>query len=166
MKEVWMKHPKFSDIYEVSNFGNVRMLEHYDSLGRFHKEHLLKPRKHNNGKNRKDHYLRVMLKNKETNKFEDILLHRLVAEAFIPNPNNYPQVNHKNENKLDCSVSNLEWCTNKYNHNYGTGHLRTVEHPNYKKTRELMRKAYKNTKNYEDRKKKYKELKNKLHTSL
>lgn len=47
-------------------------------------------------------------------------IHRLVAEAFIPNPDNLPVVNHKDENKLNSSVDNLEWCTYKYNANYGT----------------------------------------------
>lgn len=47
-------------------------------------------------------------------------IHKLVAMAYIPNPNNLPQVNHKDENKANNSVSNLEWCTNKYNSNYGT----------------------------------------------
>lgn len=47
-------------------------------------------------------------------------LHRLVALTFIPNPNNYPQVNHKDENKANNAADNLEWCTCKYNNNYGT----------------------------------------------
>ena len=49
-----------------------------------------------------------------------LLVHRAVADAFIPNPKNYPTVNHKDENPYNNSVDNLEWCTQKYNNNYGT----------------------------------------------
>lgn len=54
-------------------------------------------------------------------------VHRLVAEAFIPNPNNLPCINHKNEDKTDNRVENLEWCTQKYNVNYGDAQNKRVE---------------------------------------
>lgn len=63
-------------------------------------------------------YMNVNLfkKGKKKNK----LVHRLVAEAFIENIKNYPQINHKDEDTLNNMVNNLEWCTQKYNNNYGT----------------------------------------------
>lgn len=63
-------------------------------------------------------YCAVYLYNENGRKF--FLVHRLVAEAFIPNPNNYPEINHRDENSLNNNVDNLEWCTSKYNSNYGT----------------------------------------------
>lgn len=53
-------------------------------------------------------------------KVKNFLIHRLVAEAYIPNPNNLPEVNHKDENKLNPHYTNLEWCTHEENINYGT----------------------------------------------
>lgn len=63
-------------------------------------------------------YLGVYLYAKDNRQYK--LVHRLVANAFIPNPNNLPQINHKDENSLNNCVDNLEWCTAKYNCNYGT----------------------------------------------
>ena len=67
-------------------------------------------------------YLQVCLT--KHNKQHSFRVHRLVAECFIDNPENLPQVNHKDENKQNNNVDNLEWCTNDYNTHYGTGILR------------------------------------------
>ena len=64
----------------------------------------------------KDGHLRVTLSN--ANEKKRFFVHRLVAEAFIPNPNNLPIINHKDENPLNNKVENLEWCTISYNNNY------------------------------------------------
>ena len=63
-------------------------------------------------------YLVVNLTHNGINKSKRV--HRLVAEAFIPNPDNLPEINHKDENKLNNNVDNLEWCNRTYNNNYGT----------------------------------------------
>lgn len=62
---------------------------------------------------------------KVNGKFKCELVHKLVAKAFIPNPDNLPCVNHKDEDKTNNKVDNLEWCTHKYNNNYGTKNKRT-----------------------------------------
>ena len=79
---------------------------------------VLKPKK------RKDGYLEVNLW--KNNKGYSMLVHRLVAETWIPNPNNLPQINHKDEDKTNNCIENLEWCYAKYNSDYGTGRIRGV----------------------------------------
>ena len=123
MEEIWKDKKDYEGLYQVSNLGRAKSLDRYikgkgHSL-QFKKGRILKPMKDNNG------YLKVRLCNGEKSKTFN--LHRLVAEAFIDNPDNLPQVNHKDENKTNNVVTNLEWCDSRYNKNYGTRNKRISE---------------------------------------
>ena len=110
--EIWCSVKNYENLYEVSDKGRVKSFK-------FDKERILKPVRDSGG------YLVVNLyKNSEKKMY---YVHRLVSQAFIPNPNNLPEVNHKDENKTNNSVQNLEWCTDKYNTNYGTRNQRVSE---------------------------------------
>ena len=111
--------------YSIDTEGNVTNI----TTGR-----VLKPRNGGNG------YLIVTLWENKVGK--QYYIHRLVATHFIPNQNNLPQVNHKDENKKNNHVENLEWCTSKYNSNYGTGQKRKVNNTNWD---ELIQKRVANT---------------------
>lgn len=108
MKEIWKDVKGYEGCYQVSNFGNVKSLN-YMKTG---KEKVLKVRKDKYG------YLTVNLS--KDGKKKHYTVHRLVATAFLPNPNNLLQVNHIDEDKTNNTVFNLEWCSNEYNHKYGT----------------------------------------------
>lgn len=101
-KEIFKPIPGYG-LYEISNFGNIRSKKRCGTKGG-----ILKPIKTKKG------YLKVYLVSKY------FLIHRLVAIAFIPNPNNLPFINHINEDKTDNRVENLEWCDAAYNNSYGT----------------------------------------------
>lgn len=107
MSELWKNIEGYENIYQVSELGRVKRLAGVGCLS----ERLLKPIKD------KDGYLKVFLYKSGKRKF--LFIHRLVAQAFIPNTNNFPEVNHKNEDKSNNKPNNLEWCTSKYNINYG-----------------------------------------------
>ena len=104
LEEEWCDIAGYEGKYQVSNKGNVRTFQKYRCM-------LLK-QKNTQG------YMSVVLWN--NNKRKDVKVHRIVAEAFIPNPNNYPVINHKDENPSNNCVDNLEWCTQQYNVTYGS----------------------------------------------
>ena len=116
MEEIWKDVVGFEGLYQVSNMGNVKSLN-WRNTG-CAKNLWLKP--HNKG------YLQVELA-KSGNK-KCYVVHRLVASAFIPNPLNYPQVNHKDENKHNNCVENLEWCNASYNAVYSLGRHKNRKH--------------------------------------
>ena len=107
MEEIWKIIEEYPD-YMVSNMGRVKSLN-YNRTG---KEKIMK------GSQDKDGYLKVVLYKEKKEKTHRI--HRLVAAAFIDNPNNLSQINHKDEDKTNNRVDNLEFCTAKYNINYGS----------------------------------------------
>lgn len=124
-KEIWRDIPDYEKLYQVSNLGRVRSLnrlkKNYDiNTGTFTeimiKGIYLKQRMTPFG------YKTVLLSKNAKRKW--YFVHRLVAQAFINNPDNLPFVNHKDENKLNNNLDNLEWCTAKYNSNYGTRNKR------------------------------------------
>lgn len=105
MKEIWKDIPNYERLYQVSNLGRIKSLY-------YSKEKILTP------KIDKDGYLLINLyKNHKSRTFK---IHRIVAQVFLSNPNNYTEVNHKDENKKNNKVDNLEFCTHIYNQNYGS----------------------------------------------
>lgn len=121
MNEEWKTITGFDGLYEISNKGRLKSF-HNNKYGKSDSFKILKPSKGSHG------YLAVCLVSlcgeKKTNS-----IHRLVAEAFIPNPDKLEYVNHKNENKTDNNYNNLEWCTNQYNGEYSCAKHYTLLSP-------------------------------------
>ena len=111
-EEIWKDIEGYDGLYQISDKGRVKSLN-------FGKEKILKPWKSGCG------YLLVdICKNGDKKHY---LIHRLVAMTFIPNPQNFTQINHMDEDKSNNNANNLEWCTAKYNSNYGTHNKRVAE---------------------------------------
>ena len=106
MKEIWRPIKDYEKLYEVSNTGQVRSL-----CGRYGKFRILKQSVGSRG------YMLVTLC--DHGKQKSVNVHRIVAETFIPNADNLPCVNHKDENKKNNNVENLEWCSYYHNNTYG-----------------------------------------------
>lgn len=121
-REEWRDVVGYEGLYQVSSFGRVKSLDriiHYPSGKIYHlTEKILT--------NRRDNYGYEYVGFYKDGKAKNFKVHRLVADAFVPNPDNLPQVNHRNEDKT-CNVpDNLEHCTQLYNMNYGTLRKRSV----------------------------------------
>ena len=114
--EIYKDIEGYEGLYQISNYGNVKSLN-YKKTG---KDGLLKPQYDSDG------YCQVSLY--KHHKGKSFPIHRLVAEHFIDNPDNLYEVNHKDENKLNNCVDNLEWCSHEYNCNYGTRNKRHSEY--------------------------------------
>lgn len=116
MKEVWIDIAGYEGLYQVSNLGRIQSLPRVNlcvNRKYVRKGKVLK------GMSDKDGYLYVLLSKEGVQR--KFLIHRLVAKHFIPNPQNFPQVNHRNEVVDDNRLENLEWCDCVYNIRYGTG---------------------------------------------
>ena len=113
MKEIWKDIKGFEGIYQISNLGSVKSLYGWNGKEYYKRNLILKP--HNNGRD----YLTVCLSNFKTkSKLRHAYIHRLVAEAFIPNPLNLKQINHLDFDKTNNCITNLEWCTQQENLNH------------------------------------------------
>lgn len=138
--EEWRDIIGYEGIYQISNLGRVKSLN-YNNTGKEGLREL-----------DDDKYGYKVINLYKNGKGKRYSVHRLVAIAFIPNPNNLPQVNHINEIKNDNRVENLEWCTNEYNHNYGTRNKRSGESKSKKvkciTTGEIFRSSTEGSKKY------------------
>lgn len=118
--EIWTDIKGFEGYYQISSMGNVRSLDRYRKASHnsqsLIKGHILSLHLSRNG-----YVVADLHKNKKHTRKE---VHRLVAEAFINNPDNLPEINHKDEDKTNNQISNLEWCTRSYNKRYKDLHIR------------------------------------------
>lgn len=117
MEEIWKDIKGYENLYMISSYGRVKSIG--GRRGSSNKPKILKQ-----GTDTSGYKMVIFRVNKHSKTFK---VHRLVAEAFIPNPNNLPEVNHKSEIKTQNNVENLEWCDHLYNSNYGTRNKRMAE---------------------------------------
>ena len=113
MEEIWKDIEGYEGLYQVSNMGNIKSMKRQSCDGRYSYEEFIKKPSYNNY----GYKIISLMKDRKSKLF---LVHRLVAKAFIPNPNKLPYINHKDECRDNNIASNLEWCTALYYSNYGS----------------------------------------------
>ena len=126
--EIWKDIKGYEGLYQVSNYGRVKSLSRLKknfNVNTKTMDTIILPEKIRKPQLTRYGYYRIGLTKNSKQIYYSI--HRLVTEAFISNPDNLPQINHKDENKTNNEVTNLEWCTAKYNGNYGTRNKRVGE---------------------------------------
>lgn len=119
---IWMDINGYEGLYQISSDGRVKSLNYNKTK----KSKIMSLNNHKLG------YKHIILCKNGKHKAHQV--HRLVAQAFIPNPNNYPCVNHKDQDPSNNNVTNLEWCTHRYNNVYGTAIQKRIEKMKGKKT--------------------------------
>lgn len=138
MKEIWKDIKGYEGLYQISNCGNVRSLKKW--CGNRYKEKWVNDVKQLTPTDNGRGYLIISLaKNRKRKNF---YIHRLVAQAFIPNPENKPQVNHKDYNKYNNKFENLEYCTQKENVAYSIIHMKHSRKRINKLNEQYIRKKY------------------------
>lgn len=124
-KEIWKDIQGYEEYYKINQYGIIKSKDRLITVPNYQNAHAhcsgfsyIRPgRIMKQGLNK---YGYAVINLSKDNKQKGHMVHRLVANAFIPNPDNLPFVNHKDENKLNNNFNNLEWCTAEYNINYGT----------------------------------------------
>lgn len=124
-EEIWKDIKGYEGLYQVSNSGRVRSLPRIRKTGSngstLYRGKILTPSINKRG------YKYISIHTKRNSSSKKLLLHRLIAEAFIPNPYALPIINHKDENKQNNDINNLEWCDYTYNNRYGTAKARAQQ---------------------------------------
>lgn len=139
MKEIWKDVKGYEGLYQVSSLGKIKKMRFINNVCNIEKEKIRKLNIRNG------YYIVQLSKNRNRKSYQ---VHRLVAEAFIPNVENKPFINHKDYNRLNNNVDNLEWCTQKENVNWSICNMKKRKKTTHSNTGEKYISYRKENKTY------------------